>query len=118
MGRKALVPYGLYRTHGFFNPFLAKDTGFSQEDLALFWEALQQMWALDRSASRGFMECRGLCVFSHEKELGVAPAHKLFERIVVKRKEGIDAPRAFSDYEVTVNDKDMPGGVQLTCLVK
>ena len=118
MGRKALVPYGLYRTHGFFNPYLARDTGFSQEDLALFWNALQQMWALDRSASRGFMECRELCVFSHEKELGGAPAHKLFERIMVKRKEGIDAPRAFSDYEVTVNDKDMPGGVQLTCLVK
>jgi len=118
MGRKALVPYGLYRTYGFFNPYLAKDTGFSQEDLALFWEALQQMWALDRSASRGFMECRGLCVFSHDKELGNAHAHDLFERVHVRRRDEEKVPRSFSDYEVTVNDKDLPEGVRLTCLVK
>ena len=118
MGRKALVPYGLYRTHGFFSPTLAKDTGFSQEDLALFWDALQQMWAFDRSASRGFMECRGLCVFSHASEFGNAPAHKLFERISIQRKDGVEAPRSFADYDVTINDKDLPAGVQLTCLVK
>lgn len=117
MGRKALVPYGLYRTHGFFNPLLAKDTGLSQEDLTLFWEALQKMWALDRSSSRGFMECRGLCVFSHDNEIGNAAAHKLFEQVTVRRKDGVEAPRSFADYEVNVDDKDLPEGVQLTRLV-
>jgi len=117
MGRKALLPYGLYRGHGFFSPHLAKDTGVSSDDLALFWKALQQMWDLDRSASRGMMACRGLYVFSHDSSYGNAPAHALFERISVSRKEGVEAPRRFSDYEVSVGEKDLPSGVTLTRLV-
>lgn len=116
MGRKALVPYGLYRAHGFFNPHFAQDTGVTQEDLELFWQALVQMWDLDRSSSRGQMACRGLFVFTHESPLGNAPAHRLFERIVVSRKEGVEVPRRISDYDVMVNDADLPDGIVLTRL--
>lgn len=118
MGRKALLPYGLFRGHGFYSPFFAKLTGFSTDDLVLFWQGLQNMWDLDRSSSRGMMACRGLYIFSHESELGKAPAHVLFERIVVRRKEGIQSPRSFADYTVTVNDKELPVGVSLTRLVE
>lgn len=117
MGRKALVPYGLYRAHGFFNPHFAKQTGADSEDLALFWQALQQMWDLDRSSSRGLMACRGLYVFSHESSLGNAPAHALFERIEVARRDGVEAPRSFRDYVVQVNADGLPQGVTLTRLV-
>lgn len=117
MGRKAIVPYGLYRAHGFFNPHYAESTGVTAEDLDLFWQAVQQMWDLDHSASRGLMSCRGLYVFSHESHLGNAPAHKLFERIAVTRKPEVVAPRTFGDYAVTVNDADLPAGVTLTALV-
>jgi len=117
MGRKALLPYGLYRSHGFFSPFFAKKTGLLNDDLNLFWEALQKMWDLDRSASRGLMACRGLYVFSHEAGPGNAPAHTLFERVRVRRKERVPAPRLFAEYEVLVNDKDLPAGVTLTRLV-
>ncbi|TAK37028.1 MAG: type I-C CRISPR-associated protein Cas7/Csd2 [Chloroflexota bacterium] len=117
MGRKAVVPYGLYRAHGFFNPHFASRTGVTEEDLELFWQALQQMWDLDRSSSRGMMACQGLYVFTHESNLGNAPAHKLFERVVVERKSGIEAPRRFSDYEVRVAGSDLPSGVTLTALV-
>ncbi len=117
MGRKALVPYGLYRAHGFFNPHLAAQTGVTEEDLALFWQALQLMWDLDRSASRGLMACRGLYVFSHESSLGNAPAHELFRRVAVHRRQGIEAPRAFDDYEVAVDDADLPAGITLSRLI-
>lgn len=117
MGRKALVPYGLYRAHGFFNPHFASQTGADSEDLALFWQALQQMWDLDRSSSRGLMACRGLYVFSHESPLGNAPAHVLFERIQVSRRDGVEAPRSFSDYVVEVDQQGLPAGVTLTRLV-
>lgn len=117
MGRKALVPYGLYVGYGFVNPHFAAQTGFSAEDLDLFWQALQQMWDLDRSSSRGMMACRGLYVFSHENALGNAPAHSLLERVTIKRREGVETPRKFSDYEVTVDGKDLPDGVTLTRLV-
>ena len=117
MGRKALVPYGLYRAHGFFNPHFARQTGATNEDLALFWQALQQMWDLDRSASRGMMACRGIYVFTHESPLGNAPAHKLFERIVASRKPNVAIPRSFGDYTVQVNGADLPKGVTLTTLV-
>jgi len=116
MGRKALVPYGLYRAHGFFSPHLARQTGASDEDLALFWQALQGMWDLDRSAARGMMACRGLYVYSHANPLGNAPAHRLFERIGVARRDGVEAPRAFADYRVEVDDATMPEGVTLTVL--
>lgn len=117
MGRKALVPYGLYRGHGFFNPALAADTGVTSDDLNLFWKALQEMWDMDRSASRGLMALRGLFVFSHENGRGNAPAHKLFERVTVQRKDNGRPPRSFSDYEVRVNDADLPPGVTLTKVV-
>lgn len=117
MGRKALVPYGLYRSHGFFNPHFAKQTGADSEDLDLFWQALQQMWDLDRSSSRGMMACRGLYVFTHESPLGNAPAHVLFERVNVERKHGVEAPRSFPDYTVQVDEAGLPSGVTLTRLV-
>jgi CRISPR-associated protein Csd2 len=116
MGRKTLVPYGLYRAYGFFNPHFADQTGVTQEDLALFWQALQQMWDLDRSASRGMMACRGLYVFTHESGMGNAPAHKLFDLITVERRPEVDAPRAFADYEVLVDEDNLPPGVTLTQL--
>ncbi len=117
MGRKAIVPYGLYRAHGFFNPHFAQRTGVNEEDLGLFWEALQKMWDLDRSAARGMMACRGLYVFSHDSPLGNAPSHELFERVQVRRRPAEAPPRSFEDYEVTVDDSDLPGGVALTRLV-
>jgi CRISPR-associated protein Csd2 len=118
MGRKALLPYGLYKSFGFVNPHFGEDTGLSAEDLSIFWEALEHMWDLDRSSSRGLMACRGLYVFSHENKKGNAPAHKLFERVEVHRRDGVGAPRQFSNYDVTVNMQDFPEGVALTRLVE
>lgn len=116
MGRKALVPYGLYRAHGFFVPPFARRTEATADDLALFWQALQQMWDLDRSSSRGLMACRGLFVFTHADALGNAPAHRLFEGITVKRSPDVVAPRAIGDYELTVDDTALPDGVTLARL--
>lgn len=111
MGRKHTVPYGLYVVHGFVSSFLAKQTGFSQEDLELLWTALGQMFEHDRSAARGEMATRGLYVFKHDSELGNAPAHSLFERIQISK--GTDVPRSFADYTVNVNATDLPAGVTL-----
>ncbi len=117
MGRKALVPYGLYVGYGFVNPHFAAQTGFSSEDLALFWEALRGMWDLDRSASRGRLALRGLYVFTHENKLGKAPAHKLFDLIHVRRRDPKAPPRRFQDYEITLpRPEDLPDGVTLTVL--
>jgi CRISPR-associated protein Csd2 len=118
MGRKALIHYGLYMARGFYSPHLAAGTHVVQQDLEVFWHALIQMWALDRSASRGMMTPRGLYVFTHESKLGNAPAHQLFERINVKSKETVTAARAFTDYTVTINEKEMPTGVTLTKLLE
>lgn len=115
MGRKALVPYGLYRAHGFFNPHFAAQTGLDAEDLDLFWQALQNMWDADRSSARGMMACRGLLVFTHESRLGNAPAHRLFERVT--QHTSATAPRTFADYTVAVDDAALPNGVTLTRLV-
>jgi CRISPR-associated protein Csd2 len=117
MGRKAVVPYGLYRSHGFFNPHFAKNTGADSDDLALLWQALQNMWDFDRSSSRGMMACRGLYVFSHESNLGNAPAHKLFDLIHVQRDADVLAPRTFNNYAVTIDEGALPNGVTLTRLV-
>ncbi len=117
MGRKALVPYGLYRGYGFFNPHFAKQSGLTEEDLGLFWQALQQMWDLDRSSARGMMACRGLYVFSHDSNLGNAPAHLLFDRVQIDRRPDVVAPRSFRDYNVAVDDADLPAGVSLRRLV-
>jgi len=116
MGRKTLIPYGLYVARGFFTPQFAEDTGVDASDLELFWRSLQMMWELDRSASRGFMTCRGLHVFSHAHRLGNAPAHKLFDRITVSRRDDVRAARSFGDYEVRVDDTELPEGVTLTSL--
>jgi CRISPR-associated protein Csd2 len=113
MGRKATVPYGIYVCRGFVSPSLANQTGFGDADLALLWEALEKMFENDRSAARGLMSTRKLFVFQHESLLGNARAADLFDRITIKRKEGVESPRAFTDYVVLVNDKDLPTGVTL-----
>lgn len=114
MGRKFTVPYGLYMAHGFVSSFLAKQTGFSSDDLALLWEALRNMFEHDRSAARGEMTTRGLYVFKHDSELGNAHAYQLFELIkVTKANEGNTPPRSFGDYRVDGPDsgplKGFPG---------
>ena len=111
-GRKATVPYGLYVCHGFISANLAKQTGFSEEDLELFFDALKNMFDVDRSAARGLMSAQKLIVFKHDSVLGNAPANKLFD--LVKIKKNTDVPRAFGDYDVTVPsqeelDKKYPG---------
>jgi CRISPR-associated protein Csd2 len=109
MGRKFTVPYGLYRSHGFVSAHLANQTGFSEEDLKLFWDALVNGFEHDRSAARGEMSTRPLLAFEHATALGNAPAHSLFERVQVKRREGSNAPaRAFEDYEVLFDGKPLP----------
>ncbi|WP_221090994.1 type I-C CRISPR-associated protein Cas7/Csd2 [Deinococcus aquaedulcis] len=123
MGRKAFVPYGLYLAHGFYVPSFAQNdsgtgTGFNAEDLQVLWQALENMWDLDRSASRGLTACRGLYVFSHDSKLGNAPAHKLLGRVRVGRKNAELAPREFADYDVNVDDAALPNGVTLTRLVE
>lgn len=117
MGRKALLPYGLYKGYGFFMPSFAKDTGVTNDDLALFWSALQNMWDVDRSASRGMMACRGIYIFSHENGLGNAPAQTLLEKVKVTRKDGTANIRQFSDYNVSIDAAKLPTGVTLTRLV-
>lgn len=111
IGHKFTVPYGLYRAHGFISANLAEKTGFSEEDLDLLWKALQEMFDHDRSAARGEMAARRLIVFKHDSSLGNAPAHKLFERVQVKRKDDGKPPREFSDYEVVVNNANLPSGI-------
>jgi len=119
MGRKAIVPYGLYRAHGFFNPHFAQKTGFGSEDLALFWQALQHMWDFDRSAARGMMACRGLYVFSHSSSLGDTPAHTLFDRVQCRQaNNGAEVVRAFGDYRAPVDADTLPDGVTLARLVE
>ena len=112
-----MVPYGLYRAYGFFNPHFAERSGIDSEDMAVFWDALLGMWDLDRSAARGMMSCRGLYVFSHESKLGNAPAQALFDRVAVSRNGGVEAPRKFVDYTVSIDDAALPQGVTLTRLV-
>jgi CRISPR-associated protein Csd2 len=115
MARKHVVPYGLYRAHGFISAKLAERTSFSPDDLELFWRALEQMFEHDRSAARGEMSARKLIVFQHENALGNAPAYVLFDRVNVTRRDaagGLPA-RRFEDYEVTVSRDDLPAGVQI-----
>lgn len=107
MGRKFTVPYGLYRAHGFISPSLAKQTGFGEKDLALFWDALKNMFDHDHSAARGLMSTRGLYIFEHSSALGNAHAHELFDRIKVTRKEGVNAPRTFADYNIEIRTEGL-----------
>ncbi|MFT3886180.1 MAG: type I-C CRISPR-associated protein Cas7/Csd2 [Flavobacteriales bacterium] len=113
MGRKHTVPYGVYVAHGFVSAFLAKQTGFSEDDLNLLWQSLEYMFEQDRSAARGQMAACGLYVFKHDSELGNAHAQDLFARIRVRRKDGMDVARNWHDYQVIVDEDNMPNGVKL-----
>lgn len=115
-GRKATIPYGLYVCHGFISANLAKQTGFSEEDLDLFFEALKNMFDLDRSAARGLMSAQKLIVFRHASELGNAPANKLFDLVHIKKKTDA-APRSFNDYEVKIEEDNLPTGVTVEELI-
>lgn len=117
MGRKYIVPYGLYRCHGYVSANLAGDetkgTGFSQEDLDLLFEALVNMFEHDRSAARMEMNAQRLIVFRHDGRMGNAPAQKLFERVRIQRRDGVAVPRAFSDYVVSIDRDGLPDGVEI-----
>ena len=116
MGRKATVPYGLYVCHGFISANLARQTGFSEDDLALFWEALKNMFDIDRSAARGLMSAQKLIVFKHDSMLGNAPANKLFDLVTVtKICDG--TPRSFKDYSVTIDRDNVPLGITVEELI-
>ncbi|EPX83864.1 type I-C CRISPR-associated protein Cas7/Csd2 [Salipiger mucosus] len=123
MGSKYIVPYGLYRLHGYINANCARKSGFGEDDLELLWAALRDMFDFDRSASRGEMAARRLIVFRHDSPLGNAQAHKLFDRVTTHRRApdnpfaggALDIPpaRAFSDYEIRVDDTNLPQGIQI-----
>ena len=114
MGRKNIVPYGLYRAEGFISANLArKVTGFSEEDLELLWEAIINMFEHDHSAARGKMAVRRLIVFKHSRELGDCPSYKLFDAVEVKRKEGVEFARQYSDYEIAIHREQIPESVEV-----
>lgn len=117
MGRKYTVPYGLYRCHGFISAHFAESTGFTQNDLEVFWQSLINMFDHDHSAARGQMNARGLYVFEHDNKLGNAPAHKLFDLISVEAKDASKPIRAFSDYNVQVDESGLPDGVSLKSMI-
>ena len=102
MGSKYTVPYALFRAHGFFTPSLAQRTGFTTEDLDIFWDTLQRMWALDRSASRGMTGCRGIHIFTHPDRYGHCHPDKLFNRVTITRQNDTPA-RHFNDYTIDIN---------------
>jgi CRISPR-associated protein Csd2 len=110
-GRKYTVPYALYRAHGFISAHLAAQTGFTTDDLDVFWEALEKMFWEDHSAARGEMNVRGLYIFEHSTALGNASAHELFERVKITRKNDSIPPRSFDDYKVDFDTESMPEGV-------
>lgn len=117
MGRKATIPYGLYVCHGFISANLAKQTGFSEEDLEIFWDALKNMFDQDHSAARGLMSARKLIVFKHDSELGCAPASELFDRVAIEKKDASKVARSFSDYDVKINKDNLPQGVTISELI-
>lgn len=118
LGRKYIVPYGLYRVEGYVSANLArKTTGFSEDDLKLLWQAIINMFETDHSAARGNMAVRELIVFKHDSELGNAPAYKLFERVHVQRKDATKPARQYADYQVTVDTENLPQGVTCERLV-
>lgn len=118
MGRKNIVPYGLYRAEGYVSANLArKVTGFSEEDLELLWEALINMFENDHSAARGKMAVRELIVFKHSKELGDCPAYKLFDAVEVKKKEDVKYPRKYQDYSVQIHQEEIPETVEVKRMI-
>ncbi len=116
MGRKATIPYGLYVCHGFISANLAKQTGFSEEDLGVFWEALKNMFDVDRSAARGLMSAQKLIVFKHDSILGNAPANQLFDLVRIE-KNTPESPRSFKDYLVAVDESKLPAGITVDYLI-
>ena len=117
MGNKYIVPYGLYRAEGYVSANLArKTTGFSEADLELLWTAIINMFENDHSAARGKMAVRQLIVFKHDSELGNAPSHKLFDLVHAEHNEGVIAPRAYTDYNITIDKSNLPDGVTCTVL--
>ena len=116
MGRKSTVPYGLYVCHGFVSANLANQTGFSNEDLELFWDALKNMFDCDRSAARGMMSAQKLIVFKHDSILGNAPANKLFDRVKIERNTS-EVARSFNDYKVTIDKDNLPNGITIKELI-
>ena len=118
MGRKSIVPYGLYRVEGYISANLArKVTGFSEEDLELLWEAIINMFEHDHSAARGKMAVRELIVFKHSKELGDCPAYKLFDAVEVKRKEDVIYPRKYQDYIVNIHEDKIPDSIEMKRMI-
>ena len=118
MGRKSIVPYGLYRAEGYISANLArKVTGFSEEDLELLWEAIINMFEHDHSAARGKMAVRELIVFKHSKELGDCPAYKLFDAVEVKRKEDVIYPRKYQDYIINIHEDKIPDSVEMKRMI-
>ena len=118
MGRKNIVPYGLYRVEGYISANLArKVTGFSEEDLDLLWEAIINMFENDHSAARGKMAVRELIVFKHSKELGDCPAYKLFDAVEVSKKEDVEYPRKYQDYKVCVHEETIPDSVEVKRMI-
>lgn len=114
MGRKAIVPYALYRAEGYISANLARRvTGFSEEDLELLWQAIINMFEVDHSAARGNMAVRELIVFKHSTELGDCPAYKLFDSVEIEKKDGVGAARKFSDYAVTIHEEQIPDSVEV-----
>ncbi len=115
MGRKFTIPYGLYKSQGFVNPFLATQTGFSDDDLELLFTALENAFQFDQSAARpaGSMNPRALIVFKHDSALGSAPSHKLFEAVKITRKPDVEVARSFADYDVAIDESAIPAGVTL-----
>ena len=118
MGRKSIVPYGLYRAEGYISANLArKVTGFSEDDLELLWEAIINMFENDHSAARGKMAVRELIVFKHSKELGDCPAYKLFDAIEVKKNEDVEYPRKYQDYTVQIHEEQIPESVEVRRMI-
>ena len=118
MGRKSIVPYGLYRAEGYISANLARRvTGFSEDDLELLWDAIVNMFENDHSAARGKMAVRELIVFKHSKELGDCPAYKLFDAVEVKKNEGVEYPRKYQDYTVTIHNECIPESVEVKRMI-
>ena len=113
IGRKSIIPYGLYRVEGYVSAALANKTGLSEEDLALLWQAVFNMFENDHSAARGKMCMRQIYIFKHDNILGSCPSHVLFDKIKIRLKDGIETPRAFSDYEITFDEAALPKEVTL-----
>jgi CRISPR-associated protein Csd2 len=117
MGNKSIIHYGLFRMYGFYNPYFGEQTGVTEQDLSLFWEALEKSWEINRSNSKGLISPRNLIVFSHENPKGNAHAHKLFERLSVRKIDQDIVPRSYADYIVELDEEDLPAGITVSQLI-